>query len=93
MLPEIERQQQTGKEVAFRRDATFARPEVYEALEEFGVRYCIRIPANDSLATPAMRSSPVHEALVKHPLSHTGKYLARFLDPRAPVSGRRRAVH
>ena len=26
-----------GKEVAFRRDAAFARPEVYEALEERGV--------------------------------------------------------
>lgn len=38
-----------GKEVAFRSDAAFARPEVYEALEERGVKYSIRIPANDSL--------------------------------------------
>ena len=37
LLPEIERQQQIGKEVAFRGDAAFARPEVYEALEERGV--------------------------------------------------------
>jgi hypothetical protein len=49
LLPEIERQQQTGKEVAFRGDAAFARPEVYEALEERGVKYAIPIPANDSL--------------------------------------------
>jgi Transposase DDE domain group 1 len=49
LLPEIERQQQVGKEVAFRGDAAFARPEVYEALEERGVKYAIRIPANDSL--------------------------------------------
>ena len=49
LLPEIERQQQMGKEVAFRGDAAFARPEVYEALEERGVKYTIRIPANDSL--------------------------------------------
>ena len=49
LLPEIERQQQMGKEVAFRGDAAFARPEVYEALEERGVKYPIRIPANDSL--------------------------------------------
>ena len=49
LLPEIERQQQRGKEVAFRGDAAFARPEVYEALEERGVKYAIRIPANDSL--------------------------------------------
>jgi hypothetical protein len=49
LLPEIERQQQMGKEVAFRGDAAFARPQVYEALEERGVKYAIRIPANDSL--------------------------------------------
>ena len=49
LLPEIERQQQMRKEVAFRGDAAFARPEVYEALEERGVKYAIRIPANDSL--------------------------------------------
>src|SRR5215831_4429652 len=36
LLPEIERQQQMGKEVAFRGDAAFARPKIYEALEEPG---------------------------------------------------------
>jgi len=35
--------------VAFRGDAAFAKPEIYEALEERGVKYAIRIPANDSL--------------------------------------------
>ncbi len=49
LLPEIERQQRMGKEVAFRGDAAFAKPEVYEALEARGVRYAIRIPANDGL--------------------------------------------
>jgi len=49
LLPEIERRQQMGKEVASRGDAAFARPEVYEALEERGVKYAIRIPANESL--------------------------------------------
>src|SRR5437667_1613235 len=49
LLPEIERQQGMGKEVAFRGDAAFAKPEIYEALEERGVKYAIRIPANDSL--------------------------------------------
>ena len=29
-------------------DAAFARPEIYEALEERGVVYAIRIPANES---------------------------------------------
>ena len=49
LLPEIERQQQMGKEVAFRGHAAFARPEVYEALEKRGVKYAIRIPANGNL--------------------------------------------
>ena len=34
LLPEIERQQEQGKEVVFRADAAFARPKLYEALEE-----------------------------------------------------------
>lgn len=49
LLPEIERQQKLGKEVVFRADAAFAKPEIYEALEGRGVRYAIRIPSNDSL--------------------------------------------
>ena len=49
LLSEIERQQRMGKEVAFRADAAFAKPEIYETLEERGVKYAIRIPANDSL--------------------------------------------
>ena len=49
LLPEIERQQAAGKQVAFRGDAAFAKPEVYEASEERGVQYAIRIPANKSL--------------------------------------------
>jgi hypothetical protein len=38
-----------GKEAVFRANAAFAKPEIYEALEERGVKYAIRIPANDSL--------------------------------------------
>ena len=38
LLPEIERQQKPGKEVVFRADAAFAKPEIYEALEERGVK-------------------------------------------------------
>ena len=49
LLPGIDRQQRMGKEIAFRADAAFAKPEVYEALEERGVKYAIRIPANDIL--------------------------------------------
>ncbi len=49
LLPEIERQQKLGMEVWFRADEAFAKPEIYEALEERGVKYAIRIPANDCL--------------------------------------------
>jgi hypothetical protein len=49
LLPEIERQQQMGREIAFRGDAAFAKPEIYEALEARDVKYAIRIPANESL--------------------------------------------
>lgn len=49
LLPEIERQQADGKQVTFRADAAFAKPEIYETLEERGVQYAIRIPANRSL--------------------------------------------
>jgi hypothetical protein len=49
LLPEIERQQKLGKEVWFRADAAFAKPEIYEALEERGAKYTIRFPANDCL--------------------------------------------
>lgn len=49
LLPEIERQQAESKSVTFRADAAFAKPEIYEALEERGVDYVIRIPANKNL--------------------------------------------
>jgi hypothetical protein len=49
LLPEIERQQKLGKEVVFRADAAFAKPEIYETLEARGVKYAIRIPSNDGL--------------------------------------------
>ncbi len=49
LLPEIERQQAEGKQITFRADAAFAKPEIYEATEERGVDYVVRIPANRSL--------------------------------------------
>jgi hypothetical protein len=39
------RQQKQGKDVVFRADAAFARPEIYETLEERGAKYAIRLPA------------------------------------------------
>ena len=49
LVPEIERQQAEGKRVAVRADAAFAKPEIYDALEQRDVDYAIRIPANQSL--------------------------------------------
>ena len=66
LLPEIERQQRMGKEIAFRADAAFAKPEVYEALEERGVKYAIRIPANDILQRDI-------EELLKRPVGRPTK--------------------
>jgi hypothetical protein len=45
LLPEVERQQELGKDVVFRADAASAKPEIYEAMEECGVKYAIRLPA------------------------------------------------
>ena len=49
VLPEIERQHRLGKEVAFRADAPLAKPEIYETPESRGVKYAIRIPADENL--------------------------------------------
>ena len=48
-MPEIDRQQGAGRRVAFRADAAFARPAIYEALEQRDVDYAIRMPANKTL--------------------------------------------
>ena len=49
LLPELDRLQARGIEVAVRGDAAFARPELYESLEEREARYTIRLPANGNL--------------------------------------------
>jgi hypothetical protein len=50
LLPaEIERQQKLAQEVVFRADAAFAKPELFEAMEERDVKYAIRLPADDNV--------------------------------------------
>ena len=49
LLSEIDRQQAQCKEVAFRGDSAFAKPELYESVEEREAKYAIRLPANDNL--------------------------------------------
>ena len=72
LRPEIERQQRNGKEVALRADAAFAKPEMYETLEQRGVQYAIRIPANESLERhvaellPRPVGRPSHKPLIEY---------------------------
>jgi hypothetical protein len=47
--PVIARYRERGIELYFRADAAFAKPEIYERLEAEGVRYAIRLPANQVL--------------------------------------------
>jgi hypothetical protein len=49
LLPIIDRYRRRGQTVVVRADAAFALPALYEALERRGVRYAIRLPANDVL--------------------------------------------
>jgi len=89
LLPEIERQQKLGKEVVLRADAAFAKPEIYEALEGRGVKYAIRIPANDSLERdiaellPRPVGRPSHKPVIR---------LKRFLYQAASWKTARRVV-
>ena len=73
-LPEIERQQKLDKQVVLRADAAFAKPEIYEALEERGAKYAIRIPANDSLERDIaeLLTSPVGRPSRKPVVWYTG---------------------
>lgn len=79
LLPEIERQQAEGKRVTFRADAAFAKPEIYEALEERGLSYVIRIPAT---RTWSWRSKTSCSGRRDGPRSN------RWCATRASVSGR-----
>jgi hypothetical protein len=49
LLPIVDRYRARGQTVVVRADAAFALPALYEALERRGVRYAIRLPANDVL--------------------------------------------
>jgi len=53
LLPQIDWQQKDGKQVVFRTGPrgcpAFAKPQIYEALEERGAKYAIRLPAIDCL--------------------------------------------
>ena len=72
LVPEIERQQAEGKRVAFRADAAFAKPEIYDALEQRAVAYAIRLPANKSVELE------IEDILVRPPGRLSRKPLVRY---------------
>ena len=47
--PVIARYRERGIDLYFRADAAFAKPDLYELLEHEGIRYAIRLPANQVL--------------------------------------------
>src|SRR5438093_11468896 len=72
LLPVIDRYRAQGQTVVVRADAAFALPALYEALERQGVRYAIRLPANDVLERRIEdllirpRGRPSHAPLVRY---------------------------
>ncbi len=56
----LDKNEEKPNNEAYRADAAFAKPEIYEALEERGMKYAIRLSANASLL-------PYIEALLKRP--------------------------
>ena len=72
LMPEIDRQQAAGRRVAFRADAAFARPAIYDTLEQRDVDYAIRMPANKSLELE------IEDILFRPPGRPSCKPLVRF---------------
>src|SRR5438309_9255546 len=72
LLPLIDRYRRRRQTVVVRADAAFALPALYEALERRGVRYAIRLPANDVLERQIEdlltrpRGRPSHAPLVRY---------------------------
>jgi Transposase DDE domain group 1 len=79
LVPEIDRQQAEGQRVAFRADAAFARPAIYEALEARGVQYAIRMPANKNLELE------IEDLLFRSPGRPSHKPLVRYKSFQYPA--------
>jgi Transposase DDE domain group 1 len=47
--PVVARYRERGVDLYFRADAAFAKPEIYELLEQEGIQYAIRLPGNQVL--------------------------------------------
>jgi len=72
LLPTVDRYRAQGQTVVVRADAAFALPALYEALERRGVRYAVRLPANNVLERriedllTRTRGRPSHVPLVRY---------------------------
>ena len=79
LKPVIARYQECGESIAFRGDAAFAQPSMYEYLELEGIEYAIRLPANQIL-----QAEIAH--MLKRPVWAAGALRTAFLQ-KLPLSG------
>jgi hypothetical protein len=76
LLPIIDRDLAHGQTVVIRADAAFALPALYEALERRGLKYGIRLPANDVLERAIedlltrLRGRPCYAQLIRYRSFH-----------------------
>jgi Transposase DDE domain group 1 len=71
LKPVVARYRGTVKRIAFRGDAAFAQPGMYEYLESAGIEYAIRLPANQILQAEIAQ-------LLKRPVGRPAHYVQRF---------------
>jgi hypothetical protein len=71
LKPIIARYQGTVEAIAFRGDAAFAQPNMYEFLESEGIEYAIRLPANQILHARIRH-------LLTRPVGRPPHYVQRF---------------
>ena len=78
--PIVDRYKDTSKKLYFRGDAAFSSPDVYEYLEDKGILYAVRIPANDvllretdHLMTRPVGRSPKKPRIFFHDFSYQAK--------------------
>lgn len=71
LKPVVARYREMGASVAFRGDAAFAQPNMYEYLESEGIEYAIRLPTNQVLQAQISH-------LLKRPVGRPADYVQRF---------------
>jgi hypothetical protein len=83
LLSEVERQNERSKEVVFRADATFTKPEIYEALEDRGAVQ--RFPS-DSRSVPEPPNEPAIYQACGTDMSVAGELPALWEPAEAPTT-------